>query len=160
MAFPQMVHLGALVSPSISSNRWRYLAHNCSHWSIGACKRVRYVNMRRDDDLNLVLLIISIPVSHVLSIFMCLCNVKRICFYDLIWWLARLLTLERCFSCHFILPHLLLWFRWQGGLLEMVLWYYLFSGAHLPVAPPAVCDNINSLLQGDGELCLWCHECG
>ena len=33
------------------------------------------------------------------------------------------------------------------------------SGADLPVAPPGVCDNIDTLLQGNGELCLWGHEC-
>src|ERR1700677_2336839 len=35
-----MEHVGALVSPSFSSKRWRYLAQAWSHWPIGVCHSV------------------------------------------------------------------------------------------------------------------------
>ena len=78
-----MEHLRALVSPSISSNRWRYLSCKCGHWPIGVCKRMRCIKVGKNDDTHIGMPINASQVFHIPCILLLSCKVDVSLWYSL-----------------------------------------------------------------------------
>ena len=79
-----MDHLGALVSPSISSNKWRYLACKCSHWPIGVCKRIRCIRVGKNGDAHIGMAITGLYVFHDLDILLSVSLAKLVRLYNIL----------------------------------------------------------------------------